>query len=333
MEGNNGILTQKFIELRQSILNNERNSQCESCWERDDNTNMSPRRTSQHLKNPEVWKNKWETLDLYQPVNSLIVTFSNKCQMMCIYCSPQVSSMWEDSQHRLPFKGIKHRPDIEQPKKLEELADMSKVTGLTISGGEPMMEQACIDFLQTLEPNHNRHMGIVTNLSYGNAVFNTLIDILNRHGRMATAVSLDSMGENKTRKYLNWDLWQSNFEKLISNFSVRKKIFTDIHIGVIITVTILNYMDVQGILEYIISFRKKGIDIRFSIHPIDSKQMGSMASGRLDPTLTIQLGNDEQYLSDRERWMIDSFNKLIIGTILDTELEKLTQEYFKEYFK
>jgi hypothetical protein len=212
---------------------------------------------------------------------------------------------------------------------------MSKVTGLTISGGEPMMEQACIDFLQTLEPNHNRHMGIVTNLSYGNAVFNTLIDILNRHGRMATAVSLDSMGENKTRKYLNWDLWQSNFEKLISNFSVRKKIFTDIHIGVIITVTILNYMDVQGILEYIISFRKKGIiGLRFAINIVDSNILGSLRSGEIDPNFCLKLNDEDlKYITNEEKILIGNFVEFIKGTTLNKDLQISTEEYFREYFK
>lgn len=330
-----GVLTSSLIELRKSVINNERNSQCTTCWERDDKTGMSYRRMwSAHILHPDVWKDKWDTLDPYQPVGAIEVAFSNKCQLMCIYCSPNVSSMWQDSQHKFSKKFKVYELNSTPPSCINDILDVSKLKRISITGGEPMMEPTCINFLKELEPDMDRYIVIITNLSYGDATFNILLDIIERHKRVGIAASLDSLGENITRKYLNWDLWKRNFEELAGKLNERKKIYPDIILNIVITVTLLNYKDVQSIIDYILSFRRQGISISFGINPIADRDVLSLKSGRLDPNFSIQLQQDDiKLLTEKEYNQINSFNKLINGTILDKELEILTQEYLKEYLK
>ena len=331
-----GLLPPQVIELRKSILNNERSPHCSACWKRDDETGLTHRqRHSLHFRNPKYWKNKWETLTPEDPVTSVMLAFSNKCQLMCIYCSPGVSSMWENAPEKLlPFKHrfIKiERPPID----INDVADMDNMKRIVVSGGEPMLEPRAVNFLQTLRPNPNRDLGIITNLSYGDAVFSTLCEIVEKHQRIDVMSSLDSVGDNVTRKYINWELWSRNFEALIPSFIERVKVYPKISLGVIITVTILNYKDVQGVIEYILSFRKQGIrNLVFVISPISDQTLVSIKSGRPDPNYSIQLSQeDNNLLDEKEKKQIESYNKYLKGIIVDEELEKLTQAYLEVYLK
>ena len=93
-EKSSSLLTQSTIELRQSIVKNERNIQCQSCWKIDDSGGPSlRRRASTHFAKTIDWDN----LDIYQQPKKIEISFSNKCQLMCAYCGPNSSSMWQEN--------------------------------------------------------------------------------------------------------------------------------------------------------------------------------------------------------------------------------------------
>ena len=222
-----GILTPSLIELRKAVIDNKRSPLCLQCWDRDDKTGMSYRRMqSLHFRNPVYWENKWDTLDPYQPVDGKIeIVFSNKCQLMCIYCGPNVSSMWEENRNNFSNKFLTYEINSRPVLDIDDFIDISKTMEINITGGEPMMEPACIDFLLKLEPDMNRAITIITNLSYGPATFNSLLSIIERHKRVLLGVSLDTLGKNATRKYLNWYLWKRNFEELASSLNERSNVY------------------------------------------------------------------------------------------------------------
>jgi uncharacterized Fe-S cluster-containing radical SAM superfamily protein len=334
----NSILTDIVPELRQAVLNNERHTECMQCWRQEDSGQLSYRQlNSKHLSNREVWDNKWSTLSLYQPVDSITLIFSNKCQLMCVYCDPSTSSMWEDTGDRfIKFKN-KFTSDIESYDidKLKTLIDITKLKTIIISGGEPMLGKECIRFLQELEPSSDRTITIITNLSYGNSTMNTLLSILQRHGNTCVAASLDSIGENISRKYLNWELWNSNFKCLISDMIERRKTYSNARLIVIITVSILNYDKVQPIIEYILDFRKQGIEgISFNINPLRDGNICSLFSGETDPDKCVNLDKSySMYLTPKEFLMIENLNRLIKDDRKRDELEKNTDEFLLEYLK
>ena len=332
------LLVDIVPEVRKAVLNNQRHPECNQCWKQEDIGQLSYRQlASEHIAKPEKWKNKWQTLDLYQPVHNITLIFSNKCQLMCAYCAPSVSSMWEDSGNRfVKFKGEFNRLEVKayDLSKLSEFISASKLETLIISGGEPMMDEQCIRFLQELEPSLKRRILIITNLSYGQATMNSLMSILERHINTTVAVSLDTLGDNISRKYLNWDLWKGNFEVLVQNLIERKKV-SNVRMRVLITVSILNYMNIQPIIEYIISFRKQGITyIEFNISPLADDSLCSLSSGEKDASRCVKLSDvDASYLTRREILMIDNLNNIIITNRQNTELESLTKEFLLEYMK
>jgi organic radical activating enzyme len=332
------VLIDEFIQLRQAILRNEKHPACSQCWRRESSSAISHRILhSKHLKEPEEWKDKWNTMGLQDPVTTITVVFSNKCQMMCSYCYPGISSMWEAEASRfVKFKGNFHSINTDNKlNRLTELVDISSLRGIIISGGEPMLDKECVTFLLEITPDVKRRVSIITNLSYGKKTMDTLLSVIDRHKNMHVAVSLDAIGENISRKYFNWELWEHNFKILISNLSDRRKIYPDSFVIVFIAVSILNYMSVQGIIEYVISLRKQGVEgIKLEFNVIAEGTLCSLSSGEIDNKSCINLSDtDKLYLAAGEEKMIENLNKLMQNNKRNAMLEKDTKEFLLEYMK
>jgi MoaA/NifB/PqqE/SkfB family radical SAM enzyme len=326
-----GILTPQLVELRKSVIDNERNIQCKNCWEIDDQGGPSYRRHSKHFTE----KIEWEKLDPYQPVEHVELSFSNKCQMMCVYCSSLNSTMWEDSISKFSkFKNYIFDNSIVPPK-VQDVLEINKLKEIYITGGEPLLEQECIKFLMELPFDGNRKITVITNLSYGPATFKVLQDIILKHRNLTVLSSLDAVGENLNRKYLNWELWKSNFKNLADNLQERIIDFPKIYLAVNVTVTILSYKEVQGVIEYILDYRKDGYKgITFDINPIANNQESSLQSGVIDPNYSLELSDKyKKILSKREKDSIIMFNDMLRNVKYNPELYKRTEVFLKEYFE
>lgn len=326
-----GVLNKKFIELRQDIKDNKRNLQCAACWKIDDNGGPSyRRRASHHFDRPL----DWDKLDVSQPVVNAEIAFSNKCQLMCVYCYPTVSSMWEDQQSRFTkFKGIAVRPA--QARKIHEILNVNLLKNVQVTGGEPMLDQDCIDFMMTLPVDPNRYISIITNLSYGAAVLAKLNDIVERHANIVLMCSLDAIGENITRKYLNWNLWDKNFRIITNGLQERRKQFPNTTVIIKFTMNIMNYMNVRDIMEYVLKLRQAGIEgVTFDINPISESDLTSMKSGVIDQSAQIEINDRLQnLLGEKELNTIEQFNSFLRNVTFDPILAERTEKYLKEYLK
>ncbi len=326
-----GILNKSYIQLRQDVKDNKRNPQCASCWKIDDEGGPSfRRRHSEHFNKLIDWQN----LDINQPIRNIEIVFSNKCQLMCVYCFPSISSMWEDQQERFAnFKGFAVKSA--ESRKLHELVDVNLLKHVQITGGEPMLDQDCIDFMLSLPFDQDRSIAMITNLSYGTAVFEKLNNIIDRHPNITMMCSLDAIGENPTRKYLNWDLWNKNFEAIAVGLQERRKKYSDISVILKFTMNIMNYMNVRDIIEYILKYRQNGIaGVTFDINIIAHDELTSMRSGIIDQSFQIEIDNRlKSLLSKRELNNVIQFNTLLKNVILDPVLSNRTEEFLRDYLK
>jgi uncharacterized radical SAM superfamily Fe-S cluster-containing enzyme len=325
-----GLLTQSLKELRQSVLNNERNAQCENCWKIDDAGGPSlRRRASQHF-NSEI---DWESFDVNQPVRHVEISFSNKCQMMCAYCHPAVSSMWQDNISEFSeFKSLE-KIEFESDIKIEDLVDVNNLQMLQVTGGEPMLEKSCVDFLKRLEFKIDRQMSIVTNLSYGPAVLSSLLEIIERHPTINVYVSLDEVGDNPYRKYFNWTLWNTNFNVLADNLKERRKKFPKCFMMIKSTLGITNYDKIQGIIEYVLNKRRRGFPgLTFDVNPLAHSELTSLQSGVIDTTKIISLpASSYNFLSEREKATVMHVNQLIQNSRPVEQYKEHTIKFLSKY--
>ncbi len=326
-----GILNKSFIQLRQDIKDNKRNAQCASCWKIDDEGGPSYRRRhSQHF-NKSI---DWENIDIYQPVRNIEIAFSNKCQLMCVYCSPTVSSMWEAQQERfIKFKGFPVKPV--EPYKIHEILDVNLLKNVQITGGEPMLDQDCIDFILSLPFDQDRYISVITNLSYGPAVVAQLNKIIDKHPNIHILCSLDAIGENITRKYLNWDLWNRNFENIVVGLQERRKKYPGISVVLKFTMNIMNYMNVRDIIEYVLKYREAGLNgVTFDINPLIQSDVTSMRSDIIDQSAQIKIDDRlERLLNEQELNTVLQFNALLRNSTFDYKLSERRKEFLREYLK
>jgi organic radical activating enzyme len=317
-------LTARHIQLREDMINNKKSPLCKKCWDIEDNNGLSPR-----IADSEG-ELDWTVLDIYQPVEKVEIKFTNKCQMMCVYCSPAYSSMWQDQQENFI---IPIQPYIPDRLAVDNALDVLNMKTIIVTGGEPMMEPVAIDFLMNLDFDETRKLMMVTNLSYGQKVFESLIAIINKHPNMHILCSLDAAGENLSRKYLNWSLWDKNYKLLVENLQTRLEFKESPRIKVLITVNLLNYDRLEELIIYLTDYREKGyINTDFAINYVGMDQKFSLKSGIIDRTKVVHLTDKvARYLTKIELESIIHFNNIIETIQIDEQLAAETSAFLKRY--
>jgi len=174
---------------RVAMLTGERPSECQYCWNMEDQHKLSDR----HYRSGEPWA----AVDFEKIVNStgleddvvpsyVEVNFSNVCNLKCSYCSPQFSSSWADevarhggyptaTVHNAPehFAGNRrvipvreHNPYVEAFWKWwPEL--YPQLEHFRMTGGEPLLDKntyRVFDYVLA-NPSPKLHLNVTSNFS------------------------------------------------------------------------------------------------------------------------------------------------------------------------
>ena len=223
---------------RQLMLSGQRPTECQYCWNMEDQNKLSDR----HYRSGEPWA----AVDFEQIRNStglesdvtpsyVEVNFNNVCNLKCSYCSPQFSSSWADevnrdgayatsTPHNAPehFTGARrvipvreHNPYVEAfwkwwPRLYPELRHFR------MTGGEPLLDRntyRVFDFVLA-NPKPNLHLNVTSNFSVDEKSWQKYLDYVKRlcqEGNLEhfmQYVSLDGWGSQAEyiRHGLNFDL-------------------------------------------------------------------------------------------------------------------------------
>jgi len=180
--------TEHKKQQRKLMLEGTRPSECQYCWNMEDNGKLSDR----HYRSGEPWAAKdfdkivtadWneDALPSYVEVN-----FNNACNLACSYCSPQFSSTWQQEVERhggyptatihndpnyfrgerRPIPNREHNPYVEAfwewwPTLYPELEHFR------MTGGEPMMDKntyRVFDYV-LMNPSPKLHLNVTSNFS------------------------------------------------------------------------------------------------------------------------------------------------------------------------
>lgn len=237
--------------IRKEMLDGERPSECNYCWNVEDNSNRFSDRVFKSSENwsaphlEEIRSLGWR--ENYNPTY-VEVAFSNACNFKCSYCAPQFSSKWmeeiekygayptsdkfNDKSHmirenKLPIPHKEHNPYVEAFWKwwpeLYRGLDTFRITG-----GEPLMSPDTWKVLDYIleEPNPNRELKLAINSNLG--VPDKLIDRLiekvkrledeNRVKEFIIFTSVDTWGEQAeyTRNGLVFNKFWDNVNKVMT---------------------------------------------------------------------------------------------------------------------
>tara|TARA_B110000503_G_scaffold114025_1_gene171297 strand:- start:112 stop:1149 length:1038 start_codon:yes stop_codon:yes gene_type:complete len=154
-----GVITGPVLtSIREHMAQGKWHSACSWCQELEDTTGVSGRTV--RIADPDVIAAIDADPVNYFELHHIVVNWSNLCNLSCVYCNPETSTAWQ-SIKGIPINHVKNEhPD------LIRLAQEHghTVIGLTLGGGEPLLQKGLVDFLQCLNPDQVRVL-VTTNLS------------------------------------------------------------------------------------------------------------------------------------------------------------------------
>lgn len=231
------VLPTELDSIRIKIQNQESVPHCESCYRLDQQRVISPRlqESSRWLKDPEV-KNFVEQWKPGDPESTFFydLRFDNKCNLACIGCDPEASSLWAKEL------GVKIKPQSIR----FATEDMVKSKKIYMAGGEPLIINQFIDLLSRISKQDQQpEIVINTNLTRINS---DMQKILREIKNLTLVVSVDAYGS--VNEYHRWPM---KWNKFINNLDWAKNIGCTINFNTVIdAVTIMNAADLVDIEHY-----------------------------------------------------------------------------------
>ncbi len=278
------------VAERELMLNNQRNSSCEqNCYPAEDRGQVSARML---IKNAPDQRNN----NVIAHPDQLEVSLMSDCNLTCSYCCKEYSSAWRNDllingpydlpnykdQNRirlLPIDIIVSKVSQKEKissSKIKLLLDyfyhaQSHVKKLTITGGEPLLNNSLLDILENSKtiPQIKLFTGLGVNINR----FKKILDQIRHYKNVKLCISAESTGKNYefNRYGMSWP-----------DFLKKMQIIQDSKIDFGFNSTISN-LTVLGFGEFYKIYQDKIDHIDFVYRP------DFMSAGNIDPDSKCQI--------------------------------------------
>ena len=270
---------------RREMLSNKRPTECDYCWNVEDNSNSFSDRV---FKSSEPWSiNDFEKIK-NTPWNADVnpryveVSFGNACNFACSYCGPQYSSKWVEeierhggypTQHKfnsiddikarnqMPFKQSEHNPYVEAFWKW--WPDLYKdLHTFRMTGGEPLMSKDVFRVLEYIqenwEQNPNISLAINSNLGVPDKLVDKFIEIAkdlcenNKVRELIIFTSVEATGKQAeySRHGLNYEGFWNNIDKILTALP-------KVTINIMATYNIFSVFTYSDLIDKVFEYKKK----------------------------------------------------------------------------
>lgn len=194
--------------IRQTMARGEWHDACAWCKRLEETTGSSGR-TVRHAS-AETLAAIDADIDFFK-LEHLVVNWSNLCNLTCVYCNDQTSTAWQ-SIKKIPINHIKN-----EHADLIELAKTHghNIQGLSLGGGEPLLQKGLDVFLNYLDPAKVSVM-VTTNLSM-EITTNPIYQILKTWPKVEWMISFDNANKEKfeyVRDGANWEQFVKNLRQM-----------------------------------------------------------------------------------------------------------------------
>jgi radical SAM protein with 4Fe4S-binding SPASM domain len=198
-----------LTDMREHMARGEWHSACKLCKQLEETTCVSGRTSTIQHADPETLAAIERDPANYFKLEHMVVSWSNLCNLTCVYCNPETSTAWQ-SIKGIPINHVKNKhPDLI---KLAQEHGHS-IVGLTLGGGEPLLQKGLLDFLQCLNSNQVR-VWVTTNLSI-DITDNPIYNELRTWPNVDWQISFDNADQDKfeyVRNGASWDLFVANIQ-------------------------------------------------------------------------------------------------------------------------
>ena len=200
-----------YNSLRKKVLNNEKLTSCNRCYEAEDNGFTSLRqRALDDVFSQHRGQILTDQVNEFVAGNKIMplwydLRISNNCNLSCIMCGPKYSSTWgkkkgEEDVHLLYESDVEISPNAYK---------------IQLAGGEPFMIKKFAKMLSEIE---NTDCEIVVNTN-ATIVTKPLFEQLKRFKNVWIVVSVDGYGElnDRIREGSNWNTVVKNMKMFMDN--------------------------------------------------------------------------------------------------------------------
>ena len=195
-------------EIRQTMARGEWHKACAWCKRLEETTGASGR-TVRHAA-PETLEAINNDIDFFK-LEHLVVNWSNLCNLTCVYCNDETSTAWQ-SVKKIPINYVKNEHED-----LIELARVQghNIQGLSLGGGEPLLQKGLDKFLNYIDSNKVRVM-VTTNLSI-ELLTNPIYQMLKTWPNVEWMISFDNANKEKfeyVRDGASWEQFVKNLRQM-----------------------------------------------------------------------------------------------------------------------
>lgn len=301
LEKNPNVLfnTNELKQARTEMLNGKRPAECTYCWRKEDSSyaDLSDR----HWKSAEYWaRPDHDTIakltgneDIYP--SYLELSFSNACNLACIYCSPEFSSKWvevinykgelrllSNTPYELNFNSggningsiVKHKkPYVDAFWKWFPGA-IHHLSVLRLTGGEPLLHKETFDMLDFLTNNDYTlsQFSVNSNFSVTDKIWDMFIDKIvklkasNKIKKIILYTSVEAWGDKA--EYIRKEL---NFNRLLDR--ITQCLSLGINVTIMATINMLSLSSYKELLIWSLSQKKhfNSTDTSNMLFTIDTK--------------------------------------------------------------
>ena len=324
--------TKHLKTARKQMLNDEKPSECDYCWRVEDNDGISDR----FYKSLEPWAitDHDEIAQLTGDENIfpsyLEVSFSNACNLACVYCGPEFSSVWVEKLKKSgPMKVLEnteHETWVQGWQDLETLSYKNRefnpyidafwkwfpeaykhLKHYRITGGEPLMSKETFRSMDWFVENPNKDLdfSINSNFMVPDKLWDKFIKALEDMrdsqcvNRITIYTSVEGWGKRAeyARSGLDFELFKKRYEQIVA--------LGDIRCVIMATYNMLSISSIEQLYEWV-------LDLKMKYNPINAiKQIESDTGFKIDdysltdrykknPTHSIIVGIDVPYLRNPE---------------------------------
>jgi len=244
------INSDKFIKVRQDMIEGRRPIECEGCW-RDEDTGIKSKRQYENERWAHIINQLEKTSFIKRPNYRYIeLRLGNVCNNACLTCNSYSSSKWYPDEKKISkeLSWFKLRPVenfkwFEDPEFYDELTKYSEgVEEIYINGGEPTLIKAHFRYLENLIKNGtSKKVHLVYSLNMMDIPDN-LIELWKSFMKVTVNASIDDYDiRNYYIRYpTQWDETVTSIEKLNKVDNVYWHVTQTVSILNILTLDTLN---------------------------------------------------------------------------------------------
>ena len=301
--------TKQKMEQRKLMLEGERPAECFYCWNVEDSGSISPRIALTPIyteMEPDIIETtarlKWD-----EPVypKYLEMSFSNKCQMKCSYCSTQNSSSLHEeikqfgvypllnieNEGQYKSHGRENMYDEDSPMydKFWDWFDEAKnhLRVLRVTGGEPLLHESTFKLAEMIKDT-DIAFHVNSNLSVSQRRVDRMIKTMRQMKNPKVYASIDTVKEQSEwiRHGLNSNTFDINMFKIIGE---------QIPIGLMVTFNFLSIPKSKEFLNYVLQLKNIGdvkLDTPYMANP---KHLSALIT---DDKMLNLLRDSEKFMED-----------------------------------